>query len=780
MYLNATEIDIKELIKLISKGTGKSFLLDDSIHGKVTIISDQKLTMQEAYEAFLSALAVAGYATVEGPANLIKVVPRKDAIQYPIKIYKGTSPITDDYITRIVTLSNISALDLSTLIKGLVSKDGNLLAFPSTNTLIVTDTGTNIHRLMEIIGELDQAGPQQIIEIVPVQNADAKDITEKLNQLYDTGEGGQGKTGQVKRKKKAGEVDDDVPSVSKVIPDERTNSIIILGTKRGIGDLKEIIAQLDTPISGAEGAIHVHYLRNAVSSELAQVLANLTGSAPAKKEKGEKETGAPTAEFEGGIKITADDSTNSLVVVASPKDYQTLVERVISKLDIPRRQVYLEVVVMEISTTKSNDFLPLGHGGKSFSIDGRDIIGFGSLFAPLTDLGTLSALGGVSGGAVSEDNIDVPAGNGETLSIPALGVAIHALASNQYTNLLSTPSLLTLDNEEAEIEVGDEIPFITSSTLDANGRPVNTITREDVGVLLKITPQINESDAIRLKISQEVSNVRRDSATTTDVVTSKRSVTTVVVADNKQTIVIGGLLQDNTSSSITKIPIFGDIPLVGNLFKQRQKNRVKNNILVFITPYIIRDRSDFMVVLKRKIDERNQFIDYNYGKSQASQIRSALRQHADYLLEYREGKMSPYYEEPPAEKAARLEKETIARGATPIPARERRQYREYRRSTDVYGLEYKDSGGEGTPTLKSTAPAAVYPYQSTYVEPAPEPASVPASTSTTPQARVSAPAPASTPAAEKSSVPTSSTPKKSTGSTPSTAPESDGSIWSTQ
>lgn len=708
VYLNATEIDVKELIKQLSKAAGKNFLLDDKIRGKVTIISESKMTMEEAYQAFLSALSVAGYTTVEGPGNLIKVVPRKEAIQYPIRIYKGTSPMTDDFITRVITLSNISALELSNVVKGLISKDGNLLAYPATNTLIITDTGTNIARLMEIVKELDKEGPQQIIQIIPIQYATAKDITDKLNQLFAQGED---KTSRSTRRRKRGESagdQEDIPAISNIIPDDRTNSIIVFGSKRGIADLLEVIAKLDTPLEGAEGTIHVHYLQHAVASELASVLSSLASGAGANvKKKGKaaatSEGGGtaagdaiPTAEFEGGLKITADENTNSLVIVASPKDYQTLVDKVIAKLDIPRRQVYLEAIVMELSATKLSNFTPRFLGGKPMDVVGdskEEIIGFGSLFGgagAFTDFATtVGSLGGLAGGFISSDSINVPitdsSGASSTVSVPALGLIIHAVQENQTANVLSTPSLLTLDNEEAEIFVGSNVPFQTGNAVNATGT-TTTVTREDVGIGLKITPQINESDTIRLQITQEVDNVAAASlADPNGPTTFKRSVNTVVVAENQQTVVIGGLLQDNSSMGISKVPLFGDIPLLGNLFKSRNKRREKSNILVFITPYIIRDRSDFMVILKRKLEERNNFIDHNYGRRQAKGIREDISRHAAHLLTYSEGQLSPYAKPVPgaSTKAPGTAPGNLSSGAAPLEKEvihsEKRQGGKYKR-----------------------------------------------------------------------------------------------------
>lgn len=756
VYLNATELDIKELIKQISKATGKNFLLDDNLRGKVTIISESKMTLEEAYQAFLSALSVAGYTTVEGPVGLIKVIPLKEAIQYPINIFSGTSPITDNFITRVIHLTNISALDISTVIKAMISKDGNMIAYPPTNTLMITDTGSNIARVMQIIKELDKEGPQQTIEIIHIEYATAKDITDKLNQLF--ADESQGKAGNQPRRlrtpdAKGGAAQEDVPAISKIIPDDRTNSVIVLGSKRGISDIREIIAKLDSPLlGGAEGSIHVHYLQNAVATELASVLASLTGGSVSKKggstaastgtggtstTTSSSKTATPVlAEFEGGLKVTADESTNALIIVSSPKDYQTLVEKVISKLDIPRRQVYLEALVMELRMDRTTDFGISAQGGKSLSLLGGNLLGLGTLFGGATTA-SLAALGGLAGGLVSQSTVSVPVTqNGTTtnVALPALGMILNAQQANANAQVLSTPSLLTLDNQEAQILVGSQVPFQTGSTVNATGTATQ-ITREDVGIILKITPQINESDNIRLKISQELSSVVSTTAKDPNgPTTNKSTVSTVVVAENQQTIVIGGLLQNNAQINVLKVPLFGDIPLFGNLFKSQRREQRRDNLLIFITPYIIRDRSDFLVILKKKIEERNQFIDYSYGRSARSDIRKSIERHANTLLNEQtveQNPFDPYKASAPAPiprtslspkpiKPAPIEKESVSRVRTSDAER-------LSPTTNKYGRPISPSQPEAVTKTTTTTSTAT----STSTAPAPTPTTTTSVTSST-------------------------------------------------
>lgn len=664
VYMNATDVDIKDMIKQISKATGTNFLLDDKIRGKITIISEKPMTKDMAYQAFLSALQVMGFTTVKTPGGLLKIVATKDAISEPIDIFKNSSPETDQFITRIVQVKNISANDISSVIKSLVSKDGNLFAYPATNSLIFTDTGSNIDRILKIIKELDQEGPQEVIEIIPILNADASDVTEKILQLFeeDVTDGGAG-GGAARNARRArrgaaanapGELED-TPSISKVISDERTNSVIVLGSKRSILRVKALIARLDSQVDGVEGTIHVYYMKHANAKEMAEVLGGFVSDSSSGSDsttrRGAASRNAPNQAggtnaaaavagassaslLEGKVKVTADEGTNSLVITASPKDYTTLVESVLKKLDIPRRQVYLEAVVMELSVEKSRTLGLSGNFGKTVDLGGNPITLFGALPPAFSTSITsiASAAGGLAGGGFSDQTISF--GSGENaVSIPAVSAILQAIQTDKDTNILSTPSILTLDNEEAKIQVGREVPVPAQSAVSAGGVATNTFTREDTGVILTITPQISESDSVRLKIEQEVSDIESID-TTSGPTLSKKTVQTVVVANDKQTVVIGGLISDRASVTTNKTPLVGDIPVLGNLFKNRLNQKLKSNLLVFITPYIIRQRSDFLGILEKKIEERNMFIDLNYGVGQRKQIRQAIKNHTNELLEY--------------------------------------------------------------------------------------------------------------------------------------------------
>lgn len=660
LYLNAVDTDIREIIKQIAKATGKNFLIDPKVRGKVTIISEKKMTVEEAYQAFLSSLEVLGFTVVTAPGDLVKIISTKDALQNPIPIYREDSPLTDAFVTRIIQMKNISALEMSNAIKGLVSKEGNLFAYPATNTLIVTDSGSNIDRLLKIIKELDQEGPSETVDIIPLRYANAKDIATKVSQLYEQDRGqaaGSARTGAARGR--SAELQE-APSFSKIIPDERTNSVLVLANKRSIEKIRTLISQLDRRLEeGAEGRIHVHYLKHANAKDLATVLATLTASTvtATREGVGVSPTGAAagatpgraargqtiTAEFEGGVKVAADENTNALIITATAKDYQTLAKEVIDRLDIPRKQVYVEVVIMELTIDKNRTIGVSGQGGGTFSVNGSPALAFGSSLGGTASGLSAAALSGLAAGVVSQTTQTIPITNPDgtitNFEIPTFGVILNALQQDSDVNVLSTPNLLTLDNEEAEIIVGAEQPFPTGTTLTPGGNTTFNVTRENVGIILKMTPQINEGDVVKIKVRQEITAVIPGQSevilTSLGPTTTKRSVETVVAAKDQQTIVIGGLIDDKVTMATAKIPFLGDIPILGNLFKQKRTTKAKTNLLVFLRPYIIRDSKDFLKILQKKVEERNMFVTQNFGKRQQKVIQQSIRNHASDLLEFR-------------------------------------------------------------------------------------------------------------------------------------------------
>lgn len=663
VYLNVHDADIKDVIKQISKATGRNFIIDDKIRGKVTIISERPMTREEAYQTFLSALEVAGYTTVKGPANVIKVVSLKDAAKSPIPTHVDSTPYTDSFVTRLIPLENISALDMSNAIKDLVSRDGNLFAYPATNTLIITDSGSNIDRIMKIVKELDQEGPQQVMEIIPIRNAMASDIAKMVQDLFEKEKAASSARRATRGR---GAEPEELDEVSKIIPDERTNSIIVLASKRAIENVRNIINKLDTRLSAAdEGRIHVYYLKHAKAKEMAETLSSLTAAAGTAK--GGKGTDIAVARFEGDIKVTADESTNALIVTALPKDFQTLIEKVVSKLDIPRRQVYFEAVVMEMTLTKGLDYGVQAFGGAGV---GGSMIGMGQTLGGPSLLGNLfsgaTPWPGILGGLMSSRTTNVTYvgadGTTQTLTMPAFSAFLSALANRGEANVVATPNLLTLDNEEATMAVLTKEPTPGSTTFTSAATTTQSVDYKEAGLELKIKPQITEGDMVLLEIEQKLSGFTTPQYSTNlnAPAMRERSVKTTVVTENGQTVVLAGLMDDFSEKRKQKVPLLGDIPVLGILFSTTSNNMRKSNLMIFITPHIIKDRTDFSAILKRKIEERNKFIDSNFSKSRRRVIRDTIAAHSEDLLEFREPiELEPTTAAPPAAKGSQAQIKSV-------------------------------------------------------------------------------------------------------------------------
>ena len=637
LYLNFQDEDIRNVIKQISKATGKNFIIDDGIRGKITIISERMMTKEEAYQTFLSALEVSKYTVVSGPGGILKIVKTSLASKSPIPIHVDTTPYTDSFVTRLISLQNISANDIQKIIDNMVSKEGNVFAYPATNTLIITDSGTNIDRLMKLIKELDQEGPQQVLDIINIRYADAKELTQTIMSLFEI-DAKKTTTSSRRRSRKTSQPElEELEEVSKIIADDRTNSIIVLASTRGIKKVKEIIHKMDQPLTGREGKIHVHRLEHASATELAQTLSALTSGASGSRSKKAGDKQSFSAQLEGGINIVADETTNSLIITASHKDYNTLKKELLNKLDIPRRQVYLEAIVMELKLSKGLDYSISGHGGKyfgSFMPFGQTFGSLSNLFSPTSFFGASGLLGGV----LSRDtvNIDVPSEGGgtTTFSIPAFSIFLNLIQNYTDANVVSSPNILTLDNQEAEINIIEKI-YAPKTTTTATGIVTTEPIPLEAGLTLNIKPQISAGNSVRLEINHELSNFEgRPTKEQPTPPTTSRKIKTTVVAMDGQTVVLGGLMQDLVASTKSKIPVLGDIPILGWLFKTTSSTKRKTNLLVFITPHIIDDPTDFSKITKRKLNERNRFIDENYGKRQQKAIKKVLAAHRADLLEY--------------------------------------------------------------------------------------------------------------------------------------------------
>ena len=634
------ESDLMDLVGWISSMTCRKFIVATSLRAqKVTIVSPVPVTPGEAYRAFLSALEVMGL-TVAPAGTYLKIVQGNWAIQSSIPTYADKDqahvPQNDAVVTQMMRVQNVDANELLLVLNKMKSRSGDVTSYKPTNTLIITDVAYNVRRMAGIVKELDVAAEGEKIWVVRLKNADVEEVNKILGQIFGQG----GRQGSVPRMSPAvrgvaGPSEEDVGSLSasKIVTDPATNSLIIVATPTSFARIASLIKKLDVEAEGSNQKINVYYLENADAEQMSATLAALTGAAVAGRgpSRGARasaprpagQPGTTATLFEGEVKITADAPTNSLVIIASPKDFLS-VRSVIRKLDIPRRQVFVEASIMEISLTKG---LQLGfayHGGGTVGEGSSQSIIFGGLqhkdWSSLV-INPLSLMG-LAVGARGQ-TID---GSGRLLGlqadIPGFGVMFQALQNNSDVNILSSPHILTTDNEQAEITVGQNLPFQGSfmggsfgAAAGAAGAsalsylPAISVQRQDVVLKLKIKPHVNESDMVRLELEQEVSDIVSDNYNGLGPATSKRTAKTMVVVRDQQTVVIGGLMGNRMQTSESKIPLLGDIPLLGYLFKYKTKSAQKTNLLIVLTPYVIRDQSDLRRIFQKKLEERREYIE---------------------------------------------------------------------------------------------------------------------------------------------------------------------------
>lgn len=634
-YPNA---DVGDVIKAISELTGKNFIVDPAVRGKITIIAPSRITVAEAYKAFLSALAINGLAVVPGD-GFYKVKQARAAQRDNIDTFSGAYyPTSDQMITRIIKLKYISADEVNKQLRILTSKDGELVVYTPTNSLIVSDYGANMDRIMKILEQLDVQGFEEQMEVIRVRYARAKDISDLVDQIINKGEKKSQFGGGVPRFRPAGSPESGSVSgaevYSVVVPDERTNSIIVVGNKAGIEKIRKLVARLDYPMRPDEqGGFFVYALRHAEAEPIANILNGIASDSKKAQDQASQAKGPapviggpagqvqvgppPTAIFGGDVKISAEKNTNSLIIVASKQDYETI-KNLLSKIDIPRDQVFIKTIIMELTSTKGNSWGmdvvkfagdPNGIGRMGFRTSSSD-----SLLNPASDQGAI--LGFSNGGTV---NLNLP--NGQIVQVPSLLAMVHLITTNQFGNVLSTPQIMALNNEESTIEVGAKVPVAKNDTPTTGGVVASTITRENVTTKLVLTPYISpDTDAVKMKIDQDVADVTQvqqlgdaSELAKNSLATSTRKIKTQIVVNSGDTAVLGGLMKDSNAEDTKKVPILGDIPLLGWLFKSHSMKSEKTNLMVFITPQIIRNPDDSGKVMDTKLSERIEFIQKNMG-----------------------------------------------------------------------------------------------------------------------------------------------------------------------
>lgn len=569
--LNLNDVDINALITTVARQTGKNFVVDPRVRAKVTVISSQAMTAAELYKVFLSVLQVHGYAAVEA-GDVIKILPDVTAKQGPVPVIGGISALGDQLVTRVIPIKNINASQLVPILRPLVPQQGHLAAYQSSNIIVITDRASNINRLVDIINRIDRPDNEEI-ELIKLEQASASEVVRIINSLNKQGQ------------------NQNMPDAPQLAADDRTNSILVSGSKAARMRIRALVESLDSPTGGG-GNTKVIYLKYAKAKDLVTVLRGVE-QGQAKAESSAK--AAPTtaaAAAKDAVDIQADEGTNALVITAPPDRMKSL-EDVVRRLDIRRAQVHVEAIIAEITddTARELGFSYVG-GNKDKIADGKPIgaIGLGGGGKVLGEIATAAATGTKNAPSLV-NGFNVLFGSQDS-SGNVFGGIMRAIASDGANNILSTPSIVTLDNQEAEIIVGQNVPFVTGSyTTSTSGadNPFQTIQRQDVGIKLKILPQINDGDTIQLKIEQEVSDVFTESKTG-QLITNKRNINTNVLVEDGQLLVLGGLIDDQKGRNIAKVPILGDIPLIGRLFQYRTSTAKKRNLMVFLHPTIIDDR----------------------------------------------------------------------------------------------------------------------------------------------------------------------------------------------
>ncbi len=644
LRMDFVQVEIEEIVKYFAERLQRRFIYDPTIlSGKITIISPTEVTVREAWAAFLSALEVRGYI-VYPAGEFLKLEKAANARKAPVPVIQGETPNDDAFVTRIVNLKYLNVNDIRQAVRNLLSRTaGDVIEHSPTNTLIISDYAFNIRRIVRILNILDVEGFQEQIAVLPLKHASATEIARKVTEFFPAG----GAAGRMRTRSVgvdpsggAGLVGGSALQgsvIQKIVPDERTNTLIVLGSDRGIEQVKKFVEQLDVPVEGGGGQIHVYYLQNVKAEDISQTLAALTsgqksGRAGAQSPTTMSPTGpipsaaGPTTAtlLNGDVKITADVPTNALVIQASLRDFEVL-KSIIQKLDIRRRQVFIESAILEAKVGRGSEFGTQASGpfaktgllnkaasGDDAKVDSAGIFSVGqlgqSLDALLQNPAQLTglALGFRSGGTYSMDVTDKD-GNTTTRQIPLLSAVLRLAATSENFNILSTPHILATANEEANISIGEEIPVINQAIANESGSVTRNFQRIRVATELNITPQINADNYLTLKIKQKVNSIGSISADGQPNTINREATTTAIVKD-QQTVVIGGLMEDRKQVTENKIPFLGDIPILGWLFKSRITKNAKVNFLLFLTPHIIRDTADLNDQFFRKLKEREKFL----------------------------------------------------------------------------------------------------------------------------------------------------------------------------
>jgi general secretion pathway protein D len=599
--IDFSDVEIRKVIETVSEITGRNFLVDDRVQGRVTVIGPKALTAAEIYQVFLSVLQVKGFALVPS-GKLDKIVPATNVSTYGIQMKVGKSEGisgVDAYITQIIPIQYTDAEDLKNLLTPLLPKTDSITSYNPTNLLIVTTTESLIARLNRIITMVDVPGAREEVRIIPVYNASAEELAGKVTQVLQSQEG----TPAARRRTARGQQQSPQESVStgKIIADERTNSLIAIGDIQTLDSIEDLVRKLDVSVPQGAGKVHVYYLQNADADELARVLSGIPLEESVSQEEVSPEQKAPkpvarSRKTDSEISIIADSSTNALVITATAEEFEAI-KRVIQKLDIPREQVLVEVLIAEVSFTKT---MELGVEWRiADDLDGDAAVFSGTSYGEFNELSvSFPALpDGLAVGAIGET---ITFGEYE---FPSLGALITALKTDQDVNILSTPTIVTMDNREAEIIVGQTVPFQTSQKYDANNQPIYTFDYRDVGLTLRLTPQINSDRFVKMDIFSKLEALVTSTTGTQELAptTLKRQANTTVVVKDSHTVVIGGMIREDKVKNVSAVPVLGSLPLLGPLFRSEDTTSEKTNLLIFMTPHVISGSDQLQRVGRERI-----------------------------------------------------------------------------------------------------------------------------------------------------------------------------------
>lgn len=589
--LKFANADIDAVVRAIAHMTGRTFVVDPRVKGSISLVSEKPMTKAQALNALTSTLRLYGYSVIE-TGNVTRVVPEVDAKVQGGQVNRGMPPERgDELITQVFQLNYESANALVPVLRPLIASNNPINAYPANNTIVITDYSENLRRIAKIIAAIDTPAGSEI-EVIPVRYAVATDLALIASRLVD-----------------AGQTPDPGQKVT-VLAEPGTNSLLVRAANPArVALMRSLIAKLDIPSAAGSDDIHVVHLRNAEAAALAKTLSSLGSGASVAPSSVPTPTSttAPPVRLTGSVTavIQADTATNTLIITASPEHYRKL-RAVIDKLDIRRAQVFVEALIVEVTSDQAAEFgVQWLAGLDKGNASGTNVLG-GTNFGDASQNIVSGArnIGNLGPGL----NIGVIKG---TVSLPGIGSITNlaflarALESRSQANILSTPNIMTLDNEEAKIVVGQNVPFVTGQFTNQGSattvNPFQTVERKDVGLTLKVKPQVSEGGVVRLTLYQEISSIQ-DLTLNAGVITNKRSIETSVLVDDGSIVVLGGLVEDSVSESVGKVPLLGDIPFLGRLFRYDSRKRGKKNLMLFLRPYVVRDESTASVLAVDRYD----------------------------------------------------------------------------------------------------------------------------------------------------------------------------------